>query len=276
MRKRLLKKQKYLHGFDQKEQKRLLFQAEFLEPYVYPGIELAGVKNLLEVGCGVGAQTQILLRRFPKIHIDGVDLSQEQLAVAKDLLRDPVQQKRVHLYQQNAEQLNLPNKGKYDAAFLCWFLEHVPNPVEVLKRVKQHLKPGAEVYCTEVFNQTLFVDPYSPSYLNYWFQFNDYQWSIKGHPFIGVQLGNLLKAAGFVDIKLETRPFHFDSRNSKLRAEFIDYFFDILLSAEKTLLAEKRVSAADIKKMKNEVELSKKAKDSVFYYAFIRATARVP
>lgn len=271
-----MKKQRYLHGFDKVEQDRLLFQADFLEPYVYSGIELGAIKRLLEVGCGVGAQTQILLRRFPKIKIDGVDLSTEQLQVAHQLLKKEIQNKKVRLFQQNAENLSLPDKGAYEAAFLCWFLEHVPDPLAVLKNVKKHLKPGSEIYCTEVFNQTLFMEPYSPAYLNYWFQFNDYQWSIKGHPFIGVQLGHLLKTAGFVDIKVEVRPFHFDSRNPKQRAEFIDFFFDILLSAEKTLLAEGRVTEQQIKKMKKEVEVVKKTKDSVFFYSFIRATAKVP
>ncbi len=271
-----MEKQKYLHGFDRVEQERLLFQADFLEPYVYAGIELQSCKNLLEVGCGVGAQTQILLRRFPKIKIDGVDRSDKQLQMAKELLEKEIKSKKVRLFQQDAEKLALPDREKYDAAFLCWFLEHVPRPLEVLKRVKKHLKPGAEIYCTEVFNQTLFMEPYTPAYLSYWFQFNDYQWTIKGHPFIGANLGNLLKAAGFVDIKLEVRPFHFDSRNPRQRAEFIDFFFDILLSAEKTLVAEGRVTKAQIALMKEEVAMVKKTKDSVFFYSFIRATAKAP
>lgn len=271
-----MKQQKYLHGFDRVEQERLLFQADFLEPFVYPGIELYSEKKLLEVGCGVGAQTQILRRRFPKLKIDGVDRSPEQLHMARELLKEDIKKGSVRLFQQDAEKLSLPEKGNYDAAFLCWFLEHVPRSLEVLKKVKTHLKSGSKIYCTEVFNQTLFMEPYSPAYSNYWFQFNDYQWTIKGHPFIGASLGNLLKSAGFSDIQLETRPFHFDSRNAEKRAEFIDYFFGILLSAEKTLIAEGRVTKAQIAKMKKEVELVKKTKDSVFYYSFIRATARVP
>src|SRR5437016_4594786 len=129
---------KYLHGYTKKEQQRLIDQAEFLEPYIYAGIDLEFKKNLLEVGCGVGAQTKILLRRFPKIQITGVDLSQAQLQTAKDYLKSEIKNKRVKLFQQNAEQLNLPEK--FDAAFICWFLEHVPDPLKVLQRVKKHLK----------------------------------------------------------------------------------------------------------------------------------------
>ncbi len=264
----------YLHGFDPKEQRRLLHQARFLEPYVYRGIDMEFTKHCLEVGCGVGAQTEILCRRFPDLKIDGVDLSQAQLGVAERVLRKQIAQGRVQLFQGDAQKLSLKKKKHYDAAFLCWFLEHVPKPVEVLKRVRQHLKPGSKVYCSEVFNQTLFLEPYSPSYLKYWFEFNDCQWAIQGHPFIGAQLGSLLKEAGFSEIETEIRPFHFDSRQPEARAKFVDYFFDILLSAEKTLLAQKRVTPQLVKSMRKEVELVKRTKDSVFFYAFVRATAR--
>lgn len=264
--------EKYLHGFDKKEQTRLLHQAQFLEPYVYSGIDLEFKQTLLEVGCGVGAQTKILLRRFPGLTIDCVDFSDQQLATAKKNLKQELQQKKVRIFKQDAQKLNL-NK-KYDAAFLCWFLEHIPDPVAVLKRVKNHLKPGGKIYCTEPFNQTLFLDPYSPNFLNYWFQFNDYQWTHQGHPFVGAQLGNLLKSAGFKDISCDLRTFHFDSREPEKRAAFTDYFFDILLSAEETLLAERRVSKELIENMKKEVQKFKQTKNSVFFDAFMRATAK--
>jgi ubiquinone/menaquinone biosynthesis C-methylase UbiE len=264
----------YLHGYDPTEQKRLLKQARFLEPYVYAGIELEECERLLEVGCGVGAQTKILLRRFPEMKIDCVDLSERQLLAAADLLKEEIKEKRVRLFRQNAEQLDMKFKN-YDAVFLCWFLEHVPDPLKVLKRVKNHLRAGGRIYCTEPFNQALFMEPYSAAYLKYWFEFNDYQWTIGGHPFIGAKLGNLLLDAGFGYIRTELRPFHFDSRNPKKRAEFTEYFFQILLSAEEELLKEKRVTKQLISQMKKEVEAVKKSKDAVFFDAFFRATAEV-
>ncbi len=261
---------KYLHGFSRIEQERLIHQAAFLENWVYEGIDLKKCKNLLEVGCGIGAQSRILLKRFPKMHIDGVDFSAEQLEVAKILLKKNLG-KRIELHRQDAQILKLDQK--YDAAFLCWLLEHVPNPAAVLEQVRKHLNPGAKIYCTEVFNHTLFLDPYSPAVIKYWSEFNDLQWNINGHPFIGGQLGNLLKAAGFKNIKVEFRPLHFDARNIKLRNKFIDYFFGIFLSASNVLLSEGRVTADLIAQMKDEVAQSKKIKESMFFYSFARAVA---
>ena len=268
-------KVKYIHGFDPTEQKRLIDQAQFLEPYVYSGVDLEFKERLLEVGCGVGAQSKILLRRFPNLKIDGLDISKAQLEAAKEYLSTEIKEKRMTLSERDAQTFSMKRKN-YDAAFLCWFLEHVPEPLKVLKRVRQHLKPGAKIYCSEVFNQTLFIQPYSPAYLKYWFEFNDFQWSIGGHPFVGGMLGNYLKEAGFVDIQTEIRSFHFDQREPERRKAFVDYFYQILLSAKEALIREGRVRKDMIEQMDAEVEKVKRTKDSVFFYAWMRATARVP
>ena len=210
-----------------------------------------------------------------RVKIDGIDISKEQLEVAKHYLKKEINEKRMSLHQKDAQTFSL-NKPKYDAAFLCWFLEHVPDPLKVLKRTKAHLKPGAKIYCTEVFNQTHFMEPYSAAYLKYWFEFNDYQWSIGGHPFVGSMLGHYLKEAGFVDIQVQSIPLHFDSREPERRAAFIDFFYKILLSAKETLLDEGRITPEQLKQMDKEVEKAKKTKESVFYFAPMRATARVP
>lgn len=80
----------YLHGFSGTEQQRLMTQARLLESSIFGQIDYSGSRRLLEVGSGVGAQTEILLRRFPELHVTGVDLSETQLATAREnLARTP-------------------------------------------------------------------------------------------------------------------------------------------------------------------------------------------
>src|SRR5262245_58065774 len=80
----------YLHGYSHEEQARLIKQAEFLEFSVYEHLDLSRVRKLLEVGCGVGAQTRIVCRRFPHLHITGVDGEPAQIQAARTYLAEPL------------------------------------------------------------------------------------------------------------------------------------------------------------------------------------------
>jgi len=264
---------KYLHGYSKEEQFRLIKQARFLAPWIYPGIDFRGCRHILEVGCGVGAQTEILLKRFPRLKITGVDISRAQLELAQRRLANPIAKGRVELIEADATDIPLKNQT-FDGAFLCWFLEHVPSPLRVLSEVHRKLRPGAKVYCSEVFNSTLFVDPYSPAILKYWFEFNDHQWSIQGHPFVGAQLGNLLKRAGFRAVETELRPLHFDSRDPALRRKFIRYWTELMLSAAPALLKARRIRPKDLSALKKELRLLADSRESVFFFAWMRAFAR--
>lgn len=262
----------YLHGFSKTEQNRLLKQAQFLENKVYAGIDFSKQKHIIEVGCGVGAQTSILLKRFKHLKITAVDFSVEQLAVAKKRLAKEIKAGRVELIHMDAQKLG-KLKQKFDGAFLCWFLEHVPEPLKVLKELKKVLKKGAVVYCTEVQNSSYFVDPYSPAVLQYWYQFNDFQWVNGHHPFVGTQLGNLLKKAGFKNIKTEPRLFHVDSRNEKERKSYFKYFAELLLSASPQLITTRKITPALARQVRKEMAYHTRNRDSILFDTWMRAKA---
>lgn len=266
------KKSGYLHGYSRKEQNRLYKQARFLEKQVYANVNFKGCKNLLEVGCGVGAQTEILLERFPKLKITGIDASEMQLQQAQKHLSKHIKAKKVSLSLQNALKMNLKNNS-FDSAFLCWFLEHVPNPAKVLKEVHRTMKKNGVIYCTEVQNASFFVDPYSPMILNYWFHFNDVQWLMGGDPFAGSKLGNWLKEAGFRKIEVEVVPLFFDSRDKKTRSAFLSEWTDLMLSGAPAMLKEGRITKGILKELKREITVLKKSKNSVFFFLFIQARA---
>ncbi|MEK6629064.1 MAG: class I SAM-dependent methyltransferase [Bdellovibrionota bacterium] len=260
----------YLHGFTPAEQNRLYEQADILKNYIYDSVDFTAQKNIVEVGCGVGAQTELLLKKFKHLHVDGIDASASQVARAKKHLAPYIKQKRVSI--QTGDALNLPFKENvFDGAFVCWLLEHVSEPLGILKEIRRSLRPGGKVICNEVMNSTFFIHPYSPATMTYWFQFNDHQWSIKGDPFVGAKLGNYLTEAGFRDVKMNPRIVHCDNRDRQQRAIIIDYWTDLLLSGAPGLLKAKKVSSPLIKEMEVELKTLKNDKDSTFFYAFMQA-----
>ena len=78
----------YLHGFSNEEQNRLYEQARSMEHIVYRDLNFNEHSNLLEVGCGVGAQSEILLRRHPDLKLTGIDISSKQLNACKAHLKN--------------------------------------------------------------------------------------------------------------------------------------------------------------------------------------------
>ena len=263
----------YLHGFSPKEQARLRQQAAYAEYSIYQQVNFSGVKNLLEVGCGVGAQSEILLRRFPKIKLTGIDLSEAQLAAAKghidtlDFARE-----RFTVTKMNASKMTF-EAGKFDGAFLCWVLEHMPDPVRVLSEVRRVLMPGSSIVVNEVMNSSFFLEPYSPNVWQYWMAFNDYQSSIGGDPFIGMKLGNMLLSLGYRDIRLIPITWHYDNRMPQKRKEQIEFWTDLLLSAADQLLKVKAVTEETVDKARIELEKVADDPNAVFHYTFMQAHA---
>lgn len=264
----------YLHGFSKDEQERLKRQASFAEQTIYRDIDFSQVDQLLEVGCGVGAQTQILLRRFPFLNLTGIDRSDVQLNVAREALGS-VQffSGRYQLLQMDAQQMDLES-NTFDAAFLCWVLEHIPQPKRVLSEVRRVLKVGGQVVVTEVLNSSFFLEPYSPSVWKYWMAFNDYQYDTGGDPFVGAKLGNLLTEVGFRDIQTSVKTWHLDNRQPAKRREIINFWSDLLLSASEQLISDGRVTVDLVEEMKRELARVAKDPNAVFFYSFVQAQAR--
>jgi len=265
----------YIHGFSTEEQARLVRQARMFEPSLFSHVDYSDATRLLEVGCGVGAQTEILLRRFPQLHVTGIDRSAAQLAAAeRNLAATAWCEARYTLKQADATDLPFGERS-FDAAYLCWVLEHMPSPARVLSEVRRVLSPGATVYVTEVLNASFFLDPYSPHLLRYWLAFNDHQYDAGGDPFIGAKLGNLLLAGGYHDVHTEVKTIHLDNRQPGRRKHMIEFWEELLLSAADALLDGGKVDAATVAGMRKELQAVRNDPNAVFFFAFVQARASV-
>ncbi len=69
----------YLHGYSDDERARLRVQAATLARWVHRDLPFADRRRLLELGCGTGAQLELLLDAFPRLHATGVDHAEAQL-----------------------------------------------------------------------------------------------------------------------------------------------------------------------------------------------------
>ncbi len=262
----------YIHGFSKDEQDRLDLQARFLEPMVFADVDFSGRQRVLEVGCGVGAQTQILLERFPGISVQAIDLSAAQVERASERLREPIAAGRVRVDLADAMRLPFPD-ASFDAAFICWVLEHTPDPVAVLRELRRVLSPDAVVFGIEVMNANFFLYPTCPATMAYWDAFNRGQQAASGDPFVGAKIGNLFKEAGFTEVRTKPWFIHHDQRDRAALACKLDYWEPLLVSAAPHLLAADLVDQALVDSMRRELRSLKTDPRAVFCYSPVKFSA---
>lgn len=95
--------------------------------------------HALDLGCGVGRQTQLLARCCQ--HVVGQDISEKSIATARRLLRFSPVRKRIEYICAPLEDIAWDGP-MFDHVFSFCVLEHIQNLEVVLAKATQILKPG--------------------------------------------------------------------------------------------------------------------------------------
>lgn len=113
--------------------------------YVDQRARLAG-KLALDVGCGGGLLSEGMALRGA--HVTGIDMGEAPLAVAK--LHSLESGVKAEYRQITVEELADEQPGKYDVVTCLEMLEHVPQPLSVLKACARLLKPGGQLFVSTI------------------------------------------------------------------------------------------------------------------------------
>ena len=259
----------YLHGYKAEEHERLENQANYLQEAIHETVDFSNRKSLLEIGCGTGAQGRVILEKFSELKYTGIDISTIQINKASKIFESIELKKRTSFKQITQNKFPLEN-NRFDSAFICWVLEHAKNPTQVIKETHRVLQKNAVLYVTEVYNRSFFLNTITPSILQYWNCYNEYQINNGGNPNIGIELGQIISNCGFKNISTKPLIIHVDKRNKKERFEALEYWRNLLLSAKQNLLTNNLIDQKLLANFKSDYEEIMKNEETIFFYSAIQ------
>ncbi|MDP5316125.1 methyltransferase domain-containing protein [Streptomyces poriferorum] len=265
----------YVHGYSPREGRRLGDQADTLAQLLHSGTAYPAGSRVLELGCGIGAQTVHLLRSSPRAHIVAVDRSEESLARARTRVAGSAPHARVEW--RNADVYDLPfADAEFDHVFVCFVLEHLPDPRRALTGLRRVLRPGGTITVIEGDHGSAFFHPdsaFARAAINCQVRL---QAAAGGDAQLGRQVQPLLAGAGYDEVAVRPLTVYADGTLPALVEGFTRNTFiamvasvrDKALAASLTTTAEWEQGIADLCRTAED--------DGTFHYTFFKGVAVNP
>jgi ubiquinone/menaquinone biosynthesis C-methylase UbiE len=199
----------YVHGYSERESSRLSDQANTLDQLLHDDTRYPPGSRVLECGCGTGAQTVLLARNSPEARITSIDVSQDSLRKAAAAVE---QEGITNVTFQTADIFDMPfEEAAFDHVFVCFVLEHLPNPEEALGCLKRVLKKGGSITVIEGDHRSWYCHPETREARRTVECLIEVQALLGGNSLIGRQLFPLLMKAQYRDIRVSPRIVYADS-----------------------------------------------------------------
>ena len=261
----------YVHGYHSRENDRLQDQAGALADLLHSDTAYPAGSSVLEVGCGVGAQTITLAQRSPGARFTSIDVSADSLAEA---MRRINRAGLTNVEFRQADIFALPfNPESFDHVFVCFLLEHLSRPVEALSILRRLLRPGGTITVIEGDHGSTYFHPDSAAAHAAIQCLVTLQREAGGNALIGRQLYPLLAEACFDAVRVSPRMVYVDSS----RPDLVDGFTRKTFTAMIEGIRESAIAAGLIDPGRFDAGVQDLYRtteaDGVFCYTFFKGVA---
>ncbi|MGD0594574.1 MAG: methyltransferase domain-containing protein [Acidimicrobiales bacterium] len=264
--------EKYVHGYHPRENERLQDQAGTLIGLLHADTAYPEGSTVLEVGCGVGAQTIPLAQRSAGARFTSVDVSADSIAEAERRI-DHAGITNVEF--RRADIFALPfDPESFDHVFVCFVLEHIARPIDALALLGGLLKPGGTITVIEGDHGSTYFYPDNPAAQAAIRCQVELQRRAGGNALIGRQLYPLMVEVGFDAVRVSPRTVYVDSSHPDLVEAFTRRTFTAMIEG----VREQAISAGLIEPERFDAGVQGLRRtteaDGVFCYTFFKGVAK--
>lgn len=264
--------ERYVHGYDSREEGRLRDQADVLVELLHGDTSYPPGARVLEAGCGVGAQTMTLVARSPEARITSIDVSAESLAAAERRVRAAGCQ---NVTFRQADILALPfHDDAFDHVFVCFVLEHLRHPDKALASLLRVLRPGGTLTVIEGDHGSAYYHPQSLAAQAAIDALVQLQLTWGGDANIGRRLYPLLVGAGVDTVAISPRMVYVDASRPELVDGFTRKTFNAMVAGSRgpaieAGIVDPKTFDAGLRDLERTTEA-----DGTFFYTFFKAIGR--
>jgi SAM-dependent methyltransferase len=188
---------KYIHGTEPIEQRRLSILNQLLNQTSLRQLAPRPGERLLDMGCGLAQFTRDVARATG-VKALGIERSAEQIAEAVRQAREQGEEALIEIRAGDAldPPLRADEWGKFDIAHARFVLEHVRDPLGVVRQLVRAAKPGGRIVLEDDDHDVLRLHPEPPGVATLWRGYMATYDRLGNDPVVGRRLVTLLTEAG--------------------------------------------------------------------------------
>jgi SAM-dependent methyltransferase len=258
---------RYIHGVQADEQGRLAALNDLINEASLRELAPRPGESLLDVGSGLGQFTRAVARATGARAV-GVENNPRQRAEAARRAREAGEDGLAEFRagEADAMPLRVDERGTFDVAHARFLLEHVRDPLAVVRAMVAAVRPGGRIVLADDDHDVLRLWPEPPGFREVWQAYIRTYDRLGNDPYVGRRLVSLLQEAGATPAR-NTWVFFGSCSGNATFPLLVGNLAGILEGAKESILSEALLDPVYFAQGVEAVRAWGRRPDAAFWYA---------